>query len=98
MQNGQLQLARNRKVGRWHRRSTALISISMPARSCLSPPTFLLLAGLLTGCGSAPSVRYLVAISPSDPRSVLVTAEWAGVPQDSLVLTGFESTDNLRIS
>jgi len=63
-----------------------------------SAPSFLLLAGLLSGCGSPPSVRYLVTISPSNPRSVLVTAEWEGVPHDSLVLGGFESTEVLKIS
>ncbi|HKW50829.1 MAG TPA: hypothetical protein VJQ53_03775, partial [Candidatus Eisenbacteria bacterium] len=70
----------------------------MPARARLSLLPLLVLAALLSGCGSAPSVRYLVAISPSSPGNVLVTAEWAGVPRDSLVLTGFESTEVLRIS
>jgi 2',3'-cyclic-nucleotide 2'-phosphodiesterase (5'-nucleotidase family) len=58
----------------------------------------LFLAALLSGCGSAPSVRYLVTISPSSPGSVRVAAEWVGVPRDSLVLSGFESADVLRIS
>ncbi|HMI32370.1 MAG TPA: multiheme c-type cytochrome [Candidatus Limnocylindrales bacterium] len=67
-------------------------------RSRRSSLSFLLLAAFLSGCGSTPSVRYLVAISPSNPRSVQVTAEWRGVPRDSLVLGGFESTEVLRIS
>ncbi len=70
----------------------------MSPRSSRPSLLLLLLAALLSGCGSAPSVRYLVAISPSSPGSVLVTAEWEGVPRDSLVLTGFESTEVLRIS
>src|SRR5258705_6573306 len=60
--------------------------------------SLLLLAASISGCGAAPSVRYLVTISPSDPRSVLVTADWEGTPHDSLVLRGFESTEVLRIS
>ncbi len=70
----------------------------MPAFSLRTSPSLLLLAALLSGCGSSPSVRYLVAISPSDPRSVLVTTEWRGLPHDSLVLGGFERTEVLRIS
>src|SRR6058998_1268395 len=70
----------------------------MPAHSRRLSPPLLLLALLLPGCGSTPSVRYLVTISSSSPRSVQVTAEWEGVPPDSLVLSGFESTEVLRIS
>jgi 2',3'-cyclic-nucleotide 2'-phosphodiesterase (5'-nucleotidase family) len=70
----------------------------MSAHSSRSSPLLLLLAALFSGCGSAPSVQYLVTISPSSPRSVLVTAEWEDVPRDSLVLGGFESTEVLRIS
>jgi len=85
-------------VDRWHRRSTAFFPTSMSTRFRFSLLSLLLLAALLAGCGSAPSVRYLVAISPSNPGSVLVTADWGGVPRDSLVLTGFESTEVLKIS
>jgi len=60
-------------------------------------PLLLLLAAL-PGCGPAPSVRYLVTISPSSLGSVRVDAEWVGVPRDSLVLRGFESVDVLKIS
>src|SRR5213594_4004714 len=70
----------------------------MPTRFRFSLLSLLLLAALLAGCGSAPSVRYLVAISPSNPGSVLVTADWEGVPRDSLVLGGYESTEVLRIT
>lgn len=70
----------------------------MRTRFRLSSPSILILAALLSCCGSTPSVQYLVAISPANPRSVLVTAEWEGVPRDSLLLTGFESTEVLRIS
>jgi len=85
-------------VDRWHRRSTALIPVfvrALPHRVSLS---LLLLAAFVSGCGSAPSVRYLVAISPSNPRSVLVTADWERVPRDSFVLGGFESTEVLKVS
>jgi hypothetical protein len=55
-------------------------------------------AALLVGCGSAPSVAYRVAVSPSTPHAVHVAADWDGVPRDSFVLGGFEATQNLRIS
>lgn len=70
----------------------------MPSRLGLLASSLLLLAALLSGCGPGTSARYLVEVSRSNPRSILVTIECEGVPRDSLVLTGFESTDVLRVS
>src|SRR5258706_5567778 len=72
----------------------------MPSLSGRTSPWFLLLglAALSSGCGLEPAVRYLVAVSPSNPRSIVVSVECEGVPRDSLVLSGFESTDVLRVS
>lgn len=55
-------------------------------------------ATCLSGCRPSPSVRYTVAIDPSSPKTALVTAEWDGVPRDSLRLRGFESAEVFRIS
>ncbi len=70
----------------------------MRARFHQSSILLLLFAAIPAGCGPTPSVRYLVAITSSNPRSVLVTADWERVPRDSLVLGGFESTEVLRLS
>jgi len=69
----------------------------MRARFHWTSVLIVLLAALLFGCGPAPSVLYLVAISSTEPREVRVTADWDGVPRDSLVLRGFESGNELRI-
>ena len=70
----------------------------MPSRFFPAVPLLLLLAAFLSGCGSTPTVRYMVTISDASPAGILVTADWEGVPADSFVLGGFESTEVLRVS
>jgi len=61
-------------------------------------PGTVLLTAFVLGCGTAPGVRYHVTITRSAPRSVLVTADYRGLPRDSLVIGGFESAEVFRVS
>ncbi|HMC83446.1 MAG TPA: multiheme c-type cytochrome [Candidatus Polarisedimenticolia bacterium] len=70
----------------------------MRSRTGALIPIALLLCGLATACGGAPSLSYLVAVSAPESGQAAITLELKEVPHDSLTLRAYAAKEVLRIS